>query len=180
MAITILGGALFQWPIGHLSDRRDRRWVLFWVCISAAAVAGIGFVMAEDYEFSLMFIGLIYGGLAFTVYGLNVAYVNDLIDKSRVLEVAGGLLLLYGIGATVGPTLAGAVMDWMGPGSLMLYFAIVLLSLAGAIWYYAHGRVVELAPDQPRSDYVVMGSGTPAAMQMDPRNAPEEATVARN
>jgi hypothetical protein len=28
-----------------------------------------------------------------------------------VLQVTGGLLLLNGIGATVGPTLAGGVMD---------------------------------------------------------------------
>lgn len=179
MAVTILGGAMLQWPIGHLSDRHDRPWVLFWVCIAAAAVAGVGFVLASEYEFSLMFIGLLYGGLAFTVYGLNVAQVNDLIDSSRVLEVAGGLLLLYGIGATVGPTLAGAIMDWAGPGSLMLYFAAVLLTLASAIWYYARGRSLEPATDHPRADYVVMGSGTPALLKMDPRAATEEGNGAK-
>ena len=42
MAATILGGAAFQWPVGHLSDKNDRRWVLFWVCALCAGVAGGG------------------------------------------------------------------------------------------------------------------------------------------
>jgi MFS family permease len=177
MAVTILGGALFQWPVGHLSDRHDRRWVLFWVCTACASVAGVGFVLARDYESSLVFLGLIYGGLAFTVYGLSVAHVNDLIDSSRVLEVTGGLLLLHGIGATVGPTMAGSVMYWLGPESLMLYFVAVLTTLAAGVWYFARGTAVTLPTGQARADYVVMGSGSPAALQMDPRRAPDLAAV---
>ena len=34
MAATILGGAIFQWPVGHYSDRHDRRHVLLWVMVS--------------------------------------------------------------------------------------------------------------------------------------------------
>jgi MFS family permease len=174
MAVTILGGALFQWPVGHLSDRHDRRWVLFWVCTACASVAAVGFEVARDYESSLVFLGVIYGGLAFTVYGLSVAHVNDLIDSSRVLEVTGGLLLLHGIGATVGPTVAGSVMHWLGPESLMLYFATVLALLAAGIWALARGKAVVLATDHAKAAYVVMGSGSAAALQMDPRRAPDQ------
>ncbi|MBP8135789.1 MAG: MFS transporter, partial [Rhodoferax sp.] len=137
MAATILGGAVFQWPVGHLSDRHDRRRVLFLVCCASAAVAIAGFFLAREYEGMLIGMGVIYGGLSFTIYGLSVAHVNDLIDPSRVLEVTGGLLLLYGIGATVGPTLGGGVMDLMGPEALMLYLAGVLVLLVLCIWRYA-------------------------------------------
>jgi MFS family permease len=174
MAVTILGGALFQWPVGHLSDRNDRRWVLFWVCVACSAVASLGFVLARDYEASLMFLGVVYGGLAFTIYGLSVAHVNDMIDARRVLEVTGGLLLLHGIGATVGPTLAGSVMHWFGPESLMLYFAAVLAVLALTVWQFARGKAVLLATDRAPSDYVMMGDCSPAALRMDPRRAVDE------
>ena len=30
MSATILGGAVLQWPFGHLSDRSDRRTMLAW------------------------------------------------------------------------------------------------------------------------------------------------------
>ena len=71
-----------------------------------------------------------FGGLAFTVYGISVAHVNDLVDRVKVLQVTGGLLLLNGMGATIGPTLAGGMMDLIGPEALMLYFSVVLAALA--------------------------------------------------
>jgi MFS family permease len=169
MAATILGGAAFQWPVGHLSDKYDRRTVLFWVCALCACVAGLGFYLAREYEGSLIFLGIVYGGLSFTVYGLSVAHVNDLIDSEKVLEVSSGLLLLYGIGSTVGPTLAGGVMDLLGPESLMLYFAIVLGLLAVSVWVFSPAKYIHAAKSSHKTDYVVMGSGSQAVLQMDPR-----------
>ena len=78
----------------------------------------------------LIALGLFYGGLVFTVYGLGVAHVNDVIDSTRLLEFTGGLLLVHGAGAALGPTLGGMVMDQFGAASLMPAFAIVLVVLA--------------------------------------------------
>jgi MFS family permease len=169
MAATILGGAVMQWPVGHISDRHDRRWVLFWVCVCCAAIAGAGFYLAREYEGSLIFLGILYGGLAFTVYGLSVAHVNDLIERSRVLEVAGGLLLLHGVGATVGPTLAGAMMDWLGAEALMLYFATVLVLLALGVWRFISTKPFNRGEPGQKDGYVMMGGGSQAVLQMDPR-----------
>ncbi|MBU3739565.1 MAG: MFS transporter [Rhodoferax sp.] len=174
MAATILGGAVFQWPVGHLSDRHDRRWVLLWVCVASAAVAGAGYFLARDYEGSLIVLGVVYGGLAFSIYGLGVAHANDLIDPSRVLEVTGGLLLLYGIGATVGPILAGGIMDLAGPESLMLYFVAVLLLLALGVWRFAGKSQQARGAIPHHGDYVMMGSGSQAVLQMDPRRDPHD------
>jgi MFS family permease len=173
MAATILGGAVFQWPVGHLSDRHDRRRVLFLICALSGAVAMAGYFMAQGNEMLLICLGVVYGGLSFTVYGLSVAHVNDLIDPSRILEVTGGLLLLYGLGATAGPTLAGGLMDQMGPEALMLYLAGVLAILVLAIWRYSI-RTPTLIIDSHaiKSDYVVMGNSSPAVLQMDPRRQP--------
>ena len=169
MAVTILSGAAFQWPVGHLSDRYDRRWLLFWICVVTAGLAGIGFYLAREYENLLIFLGVLYGGLSFAVYGLSVAHTNDLIEPSKVLETTGGLLLLYGIGATVGPTLAGGLMDLMGPEGLMLFFSIVLSLLAGAVWRFASKQKHSQAPPVRRADYVMMDASSQAVLQMDPR-----------
>ena len=176
MAATILGGAVMQWPVGHLSDRYDRRWVLFWVCVCCAGVAGAGFYLARQYEGSLIFLGILYGGLSFTVYGLSVAHVNDLIDRPRILEVAGGLLLLHGIGATVGPTLGGAMMDWLGAEALMLYFATVLVVLALGVWRFTSTNPFNRGEPGHKDEYVVMSGGSQAVLQMDPRRSDAAAT----
>jgi MFS family permease len=130
----------------------------------------LGFYLAREYEGSLIFLGIVYGGLSFTVYGLSVAHVNDLIDENKVLEVTSGLLLMYGIGSTVGPTLAGGVMDLMGPEALMLYFAIVLGLLALSVWIFAGAKYLHPSLRSHKTDYVVMGGGSSqAVLQMDPR-----------
>jgi predicted MFS family arabinose efflux permease len=92
-----------------------------------------------------------------------------LIEPSKVLETTGGLLLLYGIGATVGPTLAGGLMDLMGPEGLMLFFSIVLSLLAGAVWRFASQQKHSQAPPVHRADYVMMDASSQAVLQMDPR-----------
>lgn len=169
MAATILGGAAFQWPVGHFSDRHDRRLVLLWVAISCAAVAGIGYILARDYESSLIALGVVYGGLAFTVYGISVAHVNDLVDRAKVLQVTGGLLLLNGIGATIGPTLAGGLMDLLGPEALMLYFSAVLSALAVGTWHYMRKYPLNRGEPSEKAGFVMAGASTQAVLPMDPR-----------
>jgi MFS family permease len=169
MAATILGGAVFQWPVGHFSDRHDRRLVLLWVAISCAAVAAIAFILARDYEASLIGLGVVFGGLAFTVYGISVAHVNDLVDRAKVLQVTGGLLLLNGIGATVGPTLAGGMMDMFGPEALMLYFACVLAGLAVLTWHYKRKFPMNRGEPSEKADFVMANASTQAVLPMDPR-----------
>lgn len=173
MAATILGGAIFQWPVGHYSDSHDRRSVLLWVCLGAAALAGVAFVLPALNVGWLVGVGLLYGGLVFTVYGLGVAHVNDVIDSSRLLEFTSGLLLVHGVGAAVGPVLAGGVMDQFGASSLMVFFAVVLVMLA--LYTIKRMGAAPPVPEEAKADYVVMGSGSQAVLQMDPRDTSEGA-----
>ncbi|CAL62676.1 Putative permease of the major facilitator superfamily [Herminiimonas arsenicoxydans] len=173
MAATILGGALFQWPVGHYSDRHDRRFLMLWICIGSACLATLGFFFSRASEETLILIGILYGGFVFTLYGLSVAHVNDLIDPSRVLEVTGGLLLLHGIGAVIGPTVAGAMMDILNPESLMLYFALVLSLFAVFAVYRI--KAAPAVPESEKSHYVVMTGSSPVILQVDSlANANEE------
>lgn len=171
MAATILGGAIFQWPVGHYSDSHDRRSVLLWVCLGAAALAAVAFVLPALNVGWLVGVGLLYGGLVFTVYGLGVAHVNDVIDSSRLLEFTSGLLLVHGVGAAVGPVLAGGVMDQFGANSLMVFFAAVLVLLA--LYTIKRMGAAPPVPEAAKADYVVMGSGSQAVLQMDPRDTSE-------
>ncbi len=167
MSATIVGGAMLQWPVGQLSDRRDRRLVLAAVCASAALLAALAFV-AEGFAAPLLaVVAFFYGGLAFTVYGLSVAHVNDLLEPARILEATGSLLLLHGIGAAIGPSAAGFLMQQLGPGSLLVYFALVLSALAGYA-LYRYKLVARPAPSEAHG-YVPMAESSQALLQMDPR-----------
>ncbi|MEZ5707280.1 MAG: MFS transporter [Burkholderiaceae bacterium] len=168
MAAAILGGAVFQWPVGHYSDSHDRRIVLMWVCFLGAVVTGMGYLMTERSVDWLIPLAVVFGGLIFAIYGLCVAHVNDQIDSSRLVEFTGGLLLIHGIGAAIGPVAAGVVMDIAGPSSLMLYYAVVMASLA--LYAVKRFRAAPAAvPTEEKADFVLMGGGSQAVLQMDPR-----------
>jgi MFS family permease len=167
MSATIVGGAVLQWPVGQLSDRRDRRLVLAAVCASAALLAALAF-LAEGYSVPLLAgVAFFYGGLAFTVYGISVAHVNDLLEPARILEATGSLLLLHGIGAAIGPSAAGFLMQQLGPGSLLVYFALVLAMLAGYA-LYRYKLVARPTPAEAHG-YVPMAGTSQALLKMDPR-----------
>ncbi|MDP2416919.1 MAG: MFS transporter, partial [Hydrogenophaga sp.] len=171
LAAAILGGALFQWPVGHYSDSHDRRLVLVWVCVLGAAVSGVAYVLSQFSGDALIPLALLFGGLMFAIYGLGVAHVNDVIDSSRLVEFTGGLLLIHGVGAAIGPTLAGVVMDQLGPASLMLYFAAVLGLLA--LYTLNRLRAAAAVPTEEKASFVVMGGGSQVVLQMDPRSLSE-------
>lgn len=130
MSATILGGAALQWPIGHLSDRGDRRRVLVWVGLCAALCALATVAIAEAGSGWLLAATFLFGGLAFSVYPVSVAHLNDHLQPEQVLEGASGLLLVHGVGAAAGPAIAGVLIGLYGPLSLLFFYAAALGLLA--------------------------------------------------
>jgi MFS family permease len=166
VSAAVLGGAFLQFPIGRFSDKHDRRGVLTVVSVLGAVLALAVFTLAYLSHAALIACAFFYGGLAFTVYGLSVAHVNDFMRTEDTLEASRALLLLHGIGAVIGPALAGYLMDALGAGSLFVYFAAVLL-LLGAFGYAESRRPVPegVAP----TTFIPMGESSTEALEMDPR-----------
>lgn len=141
MSLTILGGAVLQWPIGLFSDRHDRYTVMHWVVTLAALVAlAISLLPAGGLQLAMMFL---WGGLAFSIYAIAVAQMVDQLHPDEILSGSSGLLMANGLGAAFGPLAAGALMHQAGPQGLPLYFALTLGLLAAYYFYRAH-RVVDL------------------------------------
>jgi MFS family permease len=137
MTAVIMGGVALQYPIGRYSDKRDRRKVITQTSILSSVLALACFAEAlYKPGWLLVLLAFFYGGFSMVLYGLSVARVQDLISPDRVLEATGSVLLLYGIGATAGPFIAGGLMEWLGPESLMLYFAACCLFLSVWSWYF--------------------------------------------
>src|SRR3546814_11978559 len=62
MAAIIFGGFALAWPVGRLSDRIDRRWILLVVClVLAAASATLAATGGEALRF-LFRVGAVHGG----------------------------------------------------------------------------------------------------------------------
>ena len=174
MSAAILGGAALQMPVGRLSDRYDRRRVLATVCAAGAVCAlAVPVVMPHSFATGIAFVFL-YGGLAFSVYPIGAAHLNDQLAPEDILDGSSGLLLLHGLGAAIGPTASGVLMRWLGPGSLFVYFAIVFVALA--VFAARRVRAAAPIPVEARTDVSVPRvRAATAALQMVSPAEPEPA-----
>lgn len=132
IALFTVGGLLFQFPLGWLSDRTSRRGLGIAVSIAGALLMLATLNITSPVAPTLLWISFAVGGLVLPAQAIAVAHVHDRAPASALLSVTGGLVLMQGIGAAFGPLLAGALMDLIGPRGLPI--SLALLQMAIAVW----------------------------------------------
>lgn len=150
MAATILGGMAMQWPVGRLSDALDRRSVLTGVAILTGVVSLIIAVFAGPSPALLYAMGVVYGGLSFTIYSLSVAHANDFVEPKHLVQASGALVLAYGLGASAGPVLASTLMGQVGPEGLFVYTAVTCGAFGAFAFYRMSRRAAKPKAEQAR------------------------------
>jgi len=131
-----LGAMVFQYPIGWLSDKFDRRYLIIAVTALAAVVALIALYFGNSFTV-LLVCAVSLGGLSNPLYSLLVAYANDHLEQDQMASAAGGLLFINGCGAMTGPIVVGTVMTHLG----VEWFFITLIILLSAICTYGVYRM---------------------------------------
>ena len=167
MSVAIIGGAVLQFPIGRVSDNHDRRQVLAVVGLLAAGCGGVllalGMLQAPVY--AVLAATLLYSGFAFAVYPVSVAHLVDHLQPDDILSGSSSLLMIYGVGAVIGPLVAGFLMSKIGPESLPAYFAVMQMALA--IYAFQRNRTITRYEPQP-ANFVPMVRTSPTGLEMMP------------
>ena len=173
MSATIFAGAVMQLPAGKLSDMMDRRYVLI-VLAGLAALSGLFVVILEPGNVTVLIIMIsIYGATANALYPIAVAHANDFASPEDFVKVSGGLLLLYGIGTVIGPTIGGPVMTAAGPYALFLVTGFSHVALV--IYAMIRSRIRKAKPVGTRESFTATSAGpltTPESLTLNPRAAP--------
>ena len=135
-----LGGMTLQYPLGWLSDRMDRRVLIFAAAIGGGVAGIIGIIFGDVFEVVLV-VAFFMGGMSNPLYALLIAYTNDYLATDDMAAASGGLIFLSGLGAVSGPMLVGWVMTKVGPSGFWIYLATIMLVLAA----YAAYRMTQRA-----------------------------------
>jgi len=145
MAVSIFAAVLTQYPAGRLSDRMDRRTVIAGACTIATLVAVSIELFAAHPRWLFLLLAGLFSGSALTLYSLAVSHINDKLEPSQMVAASSRLLLINGMAAATGPTLAGSLMALFGPRA---YFG-TLGTLTAALALYDLWRKTRNAPVPP-------------------------------
>ncbi|MVW76300.1 MFS transporter [Pseudomonas xionganensis] len=170
MGSCILAGLLVQWPLGWLSDRRDRT-VLIRSCSAVLALAALPLALLPQPLLPLLFaVGFAVCALQFSLYPLAVALANDHVEAERRVSLTAMLLVTFGVGASIGPLLAGVLMRFVGANMLYAFVSVCALIL---VWRVRPERVTHLhqVEDAPLHHIPMPDStaSSPLAAALDPR-----------
>ncbi len=166
MSVVIVGGAMFQWPVGALSDKFGRR-ILLIVCAIGGAAGGVFLCLLAGSSLAYLLVGgALYGTFGFQLFSLSAAHANDYAEPDEFVAISGGLLLLYGVGSVMGPLLAPVLMLVTAPQYLFAFTAGVHIFLA----IYGIYRTTQRDAAEDTGSYVAVPRTTPAVFRFDPRN----------
>ena len=183
-----LAGALFQWPIGSLSDNYDRRLIIIACCLFASVFtvlsifySGLSFNNLLDEEmlrFNYFAVGtgmdktklfvfiILLAGMILPLFSLNLALVNDYIPKEKFVAAGGGLNIIFGLGAIGGPIICSVLMSLFGPNGFFIHLLFFLLVICIFGIFRMTRRKYE---DNPESTFTPLPKDiTPLGIELDP------------
>jgi len=176
--ITISGG-IFQWPIGYYSDKSDRRIIIIFCTFFAALFAFLS-IVASGTSLQNMYLATsvgtdkimffiyvsIYAGMAIPLFTLNLAYINDYISKEKFVAAGGGMQIIFGLGAIMGPFTCSLLMNKFGNNGFFVHLMFFHLIIGVFGLYRITKRTYK---DNPESTFTPLPRNiTPLGIQLDP------------
>ena len=185
---VMLAGALFQWPIGSLSDKYDRRKIIIGsslaaiiFSLSAIFVSGVGNSLSNLFIEStvsfnyfstvidktrLFIFVILLAGVTLPLFALNLALVNDYIPKEKFVAAGSGLNIIFGLGAMAGPIMCSILMHFLGPNGFFIHILIFLIVIIVFGFYRLSQREIE---NNPESTFTPLPTTiTPLGIELDP------------
>ena len=137
--------------------------------------------IAADWEMNklayFIFVTL-YAGTSLPIYSLNIAHTNDFVSKEKFVAAGGGLQLVFGMGAMIGPLLCSIFMKNLGPNGFFM-FIIFFHILIGLFGIYRITR--RKARDNPESTFTPLPRNiTPLGMELDPTTGSDLSSDEKN
>ncbi|HEY4191753.1 MAG TPA: MFS transporter [Mesorhizobium sp.] len=142
LAAMPVGTLILQIPLGWISDRVDRRFVL--VAASALAVAAGALAIGFDGRSLalLIVIYLVWDGASESIYSLASAHANDRTGKEDMVALSSSLLFAWALAGFVVPGVVTGLSVVFGTQS----FIFVSIAIAAAFCLFVIWRIILVRP----------------------------------
>lgn len=126
LSVLLVGALLLQLPIGWLGDRIDRRRLVIGLgCLATLGALAWPYALTSPFlAYPLLFL---WGGVFVGIYTVMMAQVGSQFKGGDLVSIYAVMSLFWGLGAFVGPSIAGALLDHSKQG--LPYFAAMACAL---------------------------------------------------
>ena len=154
MSITILGGVLFQLPIGKLSDIFDRRKVMLGVCVMLIISSIAVCIFHRDF-LQMLILCFFVGSMSFAIYPLSISHSSDKVDASKTVAVISIITLFFGIGSMVGPLIVTVFINSLG-GIVGFFLFLVVTALVLGAYTFWRIHIIEPVDSVEKGSFTVI------------------------
>ena len=163
----MLGGLLTQYPVGFLADRFDKRLVAAGLMILGMVTNFI--IVLESYlpipSIVIVIVFLLSGGSGIALFPLAVNQMFDHINERQAMSATSTMQILLGVGAIIGPIVAGFLMSQLGV--IWLYWYLIIVHSLLIVFLVVRKLFVRTERLEPAANYQVTMQSTAVSSQMD-------------
>lgn len=163
MGAMIVGGFVFQYPLGWLSDSIGRRKVIILSALAGGCASLYAMYQPDGGSLNYPLVATL-GGLAMPLYALCGVHTNDYLTPTQMVAASGTLVLLSATGATLGSPLTALSMDYFRPQAFYGSLGAMMLTIGLFAIYRSLQR--SKVKDE-RGKFVVMAT-TPLSASLNP------------
>lgn len=179
MSAVVLGGALFQIPLGRFSDKFDRRLILIFMSLAGGLISFVTFSVSFQsfYAGSVSTVlGFLWGGFSMTLYAICLAHANDNADRCDFVDIGSAMLITFGLSSAIGAPIASAFMSLLGHQFLFIFMGASFSLFAIILVVRRHSHILPTMTEDNEEFHMIAGMTTPEVYNLDPRS--EELTDA--
>ena len=164
--VNMFVGAIFQYPVGKISDKYDRRSIL--LSLNLIAIASLVFIYllgSLSFNILLVFIG-IHSAVSLPYYAVVISHMNDFLEKDEIVSGSSTLTLVNALGMVMGPMLASGFMAYFGAYGYFLYMIVIYCLVAPYNFFRIRvGRTSNIYEENTPS-MIVPRTASPVGMQL--------------
>ena len=164
--VNMFVGAIFQYPVGKISDKYDRRTIL--LSLNLIAIASLIFIYllgSLSFNLLLVFIG-IHSAVSLPYYAVVISHMNDFLEKDEIVSGSSTLTLVNALGMVMGPMLASGFMAYFGAYGYFLYMIVIYCLVAPYNFFRIRvGRTSNIYEENTPS-MIVPRTASPVGMQL--------------
>ena len=127
-----LGSILLEVPLGWLSDRVDRRFVVVLCSLLCATCAAFLPLAIGEFPIALGLV-FIWGGVIGAIYSLALALIGDKFTGEDLIAANAGYSVMEGLGGTFGILLIGFAIEFFSSDGLpyvIMFSSVLFISFA--------------------------------------------------